>query len=162
MGCKFLRSAIKEEEVPKWHPATGLGLVIFNVPVYGSRSAWSPALGYAFFLQVTVTIFSVASFINVGNSLFGAVRQLLQLLEGREVKLEGCEQGLNKPDEAKLLFQVTPLVADSPWIKMDSKPVLYIMYRYTDLLPLNVSLGTRTLFTSSGRGSASRNPSGPN
>eukprot|EP00983_Pelagomonas_calceolata_P031877 1000781-Pelagomonas_calceolata.AAC.1 len=28
------------------------------------------------------------------------------------VDIKGCEQGLNKPDEAKLLFQVTPLVAE--------------------------------------------------
>eukprot|EP00983_Pelagomonas_calceolata_P041666 1138169-Pelagomonas_calceolata.AAC.1 len=36
-------------------------------------------------------------------------RQFLQLMEGRE----GREQGLNEPDEAKLLFQVTPLVDDN-------------------------------------------------
>eukprot|EP00983_Pelagomonas_calceolata_P020359 642039-Pelagomonas_calceolata.AAC.6 len=110
--------------------------------ITGSCSAWSSALGH---------------------SLFCAVRQLLQLLKGREVMCKafkkrkttqavktlptsfkekkiprakapcipftkrnkqavkfrygfmeklGCEQGLSTPDEAKLLFQVTPLVAD--------------------------------------------------
>eukprot|EP00983_Pelagomonas_calceolata_P045647 1139837-Pelagomonas_calceolata.AAC.8 len=35
-----------------------------------------------------------------------------------------CGQGLNRPDKAELLFQVTPLVADSPWI------VVVVLRRY--------------------------------
>eukprot|EP00983_Pelagomonas_calceolata_P008831 287023-Pelagomonas_calceolata.AAC.1 len=37
--------------------------------------------------------------------------EVLCLVDGK-----GCEQGLNRSDKTKLLFQVTPLVADSPRI----------------------------------------------
>eukprot|EP00983_Pelagomonas_calceolata_P077793 1154016-Pelagomonas_calceolata.AAC.3 len=58
----------------------------------------------------------------VEHSVLRGCRRDLQLLEGGKVvsRLSRLEmavwRGLNIPDEAKLLLQVTPLVADSPWI----------------------------------------------
>eukprot|EP00983_Pelagomonas_calceolata_P083475 1156169-Pelagomonas_calceolata.AAC.4 len=80
------------------------------LPVCGSGSAWSPALGCAFsslkFSTSHVAAFPVASFINIRHSLFCAVRQLLQLMEGREVMSkavkfrDGCMEKKYSTDSA--------------------------------------------------------------